>query len=460
LQTHQTFALTRKPPRRYYPGDRGASQAASHHTDCDHVHGCDPGRKRPPDPAMQGQQTVLKMPTYLPDFRCIGPECEDHCCYGWEIIVDKGSYRRYEKLPSRGLGKRIRKALHLNRKGLSDARYARFAPSSEVCPFLTPGRLCRIQAELGEDFLPDTCAVFPRHLRARQSWIEVSASLACPEIARRALENPQGIEIIEVCHDPATAGMLRGIDPRMLAEIEAVGLALRAFSLSLLKDRTHALWRRVMALGFLLETAGLSDDPSGTGTISLLLDGFARRMDSGEWMDRAENAPALSALQLQLVKRLHDELVPWVRVKAFRDCAGECLAGLHYTGTQPFTDEIGRRYDTAFRDAYRPFFDRYEFMLENFLVNHVLHHDLGFHQGRRLFDDYVMMVLNFAMLKTYLIGMAARHGESMNAAMVTRLIYSFTKAVEPDARFKDYALGLLAQSGCTNMMHLAVLIKN
>jgi lysine-N-methylase len=409
---------------------------------------------------MQGKQTVLKMPAYLPDFRCIGPECEDHCCYGWDIIVDKRSYQRYGKLPSRGLGKRIRKALHLIRKDSSDARYAKFVCSGDVCSFLTQGRHCRIQAELGEDLLPDTCAVFPRHLRARQAWIEVSASVACPEIARRALGNPQGIEIIEVRHDPATAGMLRGVDPRMPAEIEAAGLALRAFSLSLLKDRTHALWRRVLALGFLLETVSLSDAPSGSVTVPLVLDGFARRMDSGEWMDRTENAPLLSTLQLQLVKRLHDEMDPWVRVKAFRECAGECLAGLHYTGTQPFTDEIGRRYDTAFRHAYHPFFDRYEFMLENFLVNHVLHHDLGFHQGRRLFDDYVMMVLNFAMLKSYLIGMAARHGESMNAAMVTRLIYSFTKVVEPDARFRDYALGLLAQSGCTDMMHLAVLIKN
>lgn len=409
---------------------------------------------------MQGKQTVLKMPAYLPDFRCIGPECEDHCCYGWDIIVDKRSYQRYGKLPSKGPGKGIRKALHLIRKDPSDARYAGFVRSGEVCPFLTPGRLCRIQAELGEDLLPDTCAVFPRHLRARQAWIEVSASVACPEIARRALGNPQGIEIIEVRHDPATAGMLRGIKPKQPAEIEAAGLALRAFSLCLLKDRTHALWRRVMALGFLLETVSLSDASSGSETMPLLLEGFARRMNSGEWMDRTENAPLLSTLQLQLVKRLHDEMDPWVRVKAFRECAGECLAGLHYTGTQPFTDEIGRRYDTAFRHAYHPFFDRYEFMLENFLVNHVLHHDLGFHQGRRLFDDYVMMVLNFAMLKTYLIGMAARHGESMNAAMVTRLIYSFTKVVEPDARFRDYALGLLAQSGCTDMMHLAVLIKN
>ncbi|MFO7783047.1 MAG: flagellin lysine-N-methylase [Thermodesulfobacteriota bacterium] len=400
------------------------------------------------------------MPAYLPGFRCIGPECEDHCCYGWDIIVDKRSCQRYRKLISKGLGKRIRKAIRRNRQDPSDERYARFLRTGDTCPFLTPDRLCRIHAELGEEFLPDTCAVFPRRLRARDEWIEISASLACPEIARRALENPHGIEIIEARHDPAAAGMLRAVEPRLPRGIEAAGLKLRAFALSILRDRNYPLWRRILALGFLLEMVSLSDAAPGKESIPILLDEFTRRMDSGELMDLIENAPTLTGLQLQLTRRLHDEMAPSVRVKAFRDCAEECLRGLHYAGTQPFTEEIGRRYGSSFDQYYRPFFERYGFLLENYLINYMLHHDLGFHQGRRLYHDYVVMVLNFAMLKTYLIGMGALHRESMNAAMVTRLIYSFTKVVEPDARFRDYAIGLLAQSGCTDMVHLAVMIKN
>lgn len=400
------------------------------------------------------------MPAYLSGFRCIGPECEDHCCYGWDIIVDKRSCQRYRKLTSTGLGKSIRQALRRNRKDPSNASYARFLRTGETCPLLTSDRLCRIHAELGEDFLPDTCAVFPRHFRGRKEWIDVSASLACPEIAARALDNPHGIEIVEAHIDPAEAGMLRAVEPRLSSEIEAAGLVLRAFALSLLKDKRYALWRRILALGLLLEMVSLTEAASGTGNMPSLLSAFKRRMDSGEWMELIENAPALTGLQLQLARRLHDEIVSGVRVKALKECADECFAGLDYSGEQPFTDDVAQRYDSAYDQYYRPFFEAYGFMLENYLVNYLLHHDLCFHQGRRLYEDYVMMVLNFTMLKTYLIGMAAWHREGMNTALLTRLTYSFTKVVEPDGRFRDYALGLLAQSGCTDMMHLAVLIKN
>ncbi len=404
---------------------------------------------------------VLKMPVYLVDFRCIGPKCEDHCCYGWDIIVDKRSYQRYRQSTSTPLGRRLREAVRRNNQDPSITRYARIGRSGDaVCPFLTRDRRCRIHAELGEAWLPDTCAVFPRHLRARHGWIDISASLACPEIARRALATPKKITFTETQLDPETLATMRAVEPQHSYDREAAGLTLRPFVLSLLQNRRLALWRRLLALGYLLERVSLSGAGPVADGVPAILDAFTRRMESGELMGRIEAAPTLTGMQLQLIRRLHEEMIASVCVTAFRRCTDQCLAGLDYAGTQAFTETIGRRYDFAFDHFYRPFFRQYGFMLENYLVSHLLHHDICFHRGGRLYEDYVMMVLNFAMLKTYLIGMAAWHRENFHPDMVTRLIYSFTKVVEPDARFREYALGLLAQSGCTDLVHLAVLIRN
>ena len=410
---------------------------------------------------MKENQTVLKMPAYLADFRCIGPKCEDPCCYGWDIIVDKRSYQRYRNSPSTVLGQRLCAAVRRNRKDPSTTRYAIIVRSGDAaCPFLTRDQLCRIHAELGEEWLPDTCAVFPRHLRARQGWIDISASLACPQIARRALATPKKITIVETHLGTETVATMRAVEPKLSYDVETAGLMLRTFALSLLQNRRLALWRRLLALGYLLDMVSFSGTGPGANVVSAILDAFTRRLESGEVMGRIEETPKMTGMQLQLIRRLHDEIISSVCVTAFKCCSEECLAGLDYTGAQPFTETIGNRYNFAFDHLYRPFFRRYGFMLENYLVSYLLHHDFCFHQGRRLYEDYIMMVLNFAMLKTYLIGMAAWHRKNFHPDMVTRLIYSFTKVVEPDTRFRDYALGLLAQSGCTDMMHLAVLIRN
>ncbi len=408
---------------------------------------------------MPAPSFLLKMPAYLKDFRCLGAQCEDHCCYGWDVIVDRRSYERYRGLPPRGLGLRIQQALEHNRKDPSEARYAKFRRKTETCPFLTPQRLCRIHAELGEDFLPDTCVLFPRHLRARASWVELSASMACPEIARSVLANPEAVEMIDLRLDPPDR-MSRGVESALPSDVEASGFLLRGFAVALLKDRRHAVWQRLLLLGFLLETVGSQPPGLSGGAMESLLDGFARRMASGELKGLMESAPVLPGLQLQLVGRLYDEVSPTVRVKAFKACVEACWGGLDPSGAGIFSQDAVHRYDAAHRDRYLPFFENHGFMLENFLLHYLWHHDFCFHQGRRVYDDYVTMVLHFAMLKTCLIGLAARQHEEMNGEMVRRVMYALTKVVEPDARFRDYALGLLAGSGCTDMMHLAVLIKN
>jgi hypothetical protein len=38
-------------------------------------------------------------PRYAKDFQCIGPDCEDSCCEGWTVYVDKASYKKYRATP-------------------------------------------------------------------------------------------------------------------------------------------------------------------------------------------------------------------------------------------------------------------------------------------------------------------------------------------------------------------------
>ncbi len=404
---------------------------------------------------MENPPTFIRMPAYLADFRCLGPACPDHCCYGWDIFVDRSTCQRYRKTGSSSLTPLFEQAIHRNRKDPSDARYARIRRSGEDCPFLNRDRLCRIQAELGEAFLPDVCAVFPRRFRSRRNGIAASASLACPEIARLALEAPEGIEMIEMPVD-AAPWPVRAVDPPLSSALEEAGTRLNAFAAALLKDRRRELWQRLFSLGVLLEAAAQAS-PRG---IPALVDAFSDEMQAPAFAHAMENAPVLTGLQLQIVQRLHAEIIKSVRVQAFRDCAAACFAGLGTNESGLFDERIGRRYDRVFDESYGPFFQRHAHLLENYLVNDLLHHDLGFQQGRQLYETYVTMALNFAMLKTYLIGQAAFYGRNFSPEQAIRMIYAFTKVIEPDAAFRRYALNLLAESGCTDMLHMAVLLRN
>ena len=44
---------------------------------------------------MQTNQNFL-LPEYIKDFKCVGTNCIDSCCIGWDIEIDKKTYKKYE----------------------------------------------------------------------------------------------------------------------------------------------------------------------------------------------------------------------------------------------------------------------------------------------------------------------------------------------------------------------------
>ena len=64
---------------------------------------------------------VLK-PDYYEKFQCIANDCNDSCCIGWSISIDKKSYNKYKKI-SGEFGKVLNKNISKNRINNSDLNY-------------------------------------------------------------------------------------------------------------------------------------------------------------------------------------------------------------------------------------------------------------------------------------------------------------------------------------------------
>lgn len=88
------------------------------------------------------------------DFHCIGPECEDICCQGWDIAIDKATYQTYQELPDDPLKTLLSESIVLNALTNGDADYTLIPlTASRSCPLLTTERLCRIQQTRGAEYL-------------------------------------------------------------------------------------------------------------------------------------------------------------------------------------------------------------------------------------------------------------------------------------------------------------------
>jgi lysine-N-methylase len=131
---------------------------------------------------------------FLSAFQCLADQCEDICCRDWHITYDKASYERLGQVMGRTPSGA---ATFAERLVLGDGTqpgnaYAYVRPRSDGnCGFLGADSLCEVHSEHGEAMLSEACSIFPRaslQIRgARRVRVELTASLACPEVARLIL---------------------------------------------------------------------------------------------------------------------------------------------------------------------------------------------------------------------------------------------------------------------------------
>lgn len=394
-------------------------------------------------------------PQYAKAFRCIGPECEDTCCHGWDIPIDKATYEKYQSIP--GFRPRMDEHLVLITSNPTDSKHARIKLTpSFTCPFLAADRLCSIQKEFGEDHLSATCSSYPRVTRRIDGLIEKALLLSCPEAARLVLLNPTLMQ-----PDPSVTGDRSPYD-RFLSVSDQAARAngslyqylweIRSLSLLLLQDRSYPLWQRLFILGMFCKRLKEIISAQQTGLVPKLLKDYAAMTTQGTLRASMDGIPAQTALQLravmEVIQRQQNLYLADPSHIRFRECVQDFLHGIQYDPHSPAQD-CTPFYTDAHNRYYQPFMQEHPFILENYLINCVFRTRFPFGENPQGEADdpqteYLKMLIQYAAIKGLLIGMAGHYHEAFGARHVVKLVQSFSKVVEHCPEFLEASNPALA----------------
>ncbi|MEG7619420.1 flagellin lysine-N-methylase [Lysinibacillus fusiformis] len=410
----------------------------------------------------QKKQRML-VPQYMQHFSCIGSACEDSCCIGWNVNIDEDTYKKYKRSRNEELKPLFEENIKRQRSRTTKDSFARIKmDNSGRCSFLSEENLCKIQLNLGEEYLSNTCTIYPRIPKRVNNVIEKSATMSCPEAARLALLNPEGIEFDEI-EEPMNSRQLlmRTIDTQALHvsnKVEKYFWELRIFTIQLLQNRAYTLDERIIILGLfyqeiqkLVDEKNIHDIPSSIAKyMNLTADNTLKK-----WID---DIPSQLAIQIKLCKELVDFRFNYTISGArYLECLTEVLNGLHFTEENSI-ENIEIQYRKAMTGYYKPFMQEHEYILENYLVNNVFKNLFPLEQ-KTVFEDYVMLVVHYALIKLHLIGMSGFH-EGLTTDLVIKLIQSFSKTIEHNNMYLNRILSILKANEVTSMSYMAILIKN
>lgn len=424
---------------------------------------------------MQSFLGVLE-PEYYKKFHCTMSACADTCCSGWgDVVIEQATYDRYQKSHDILLKHLFEKNIAVNEEsGSYDAHkaYAFVKMEKNTCPFLTDKKLCLIQKRAGEEALSITCDTYPRSFNVVDGILERSMYVSCPEAAKFILlhKEPMQFEfrkqkvevrnhLVPVIDTPN--GFDQGKPWHYFNEI-------RGFVVEVLQNRHYSLGKRISIIGDFcktMEQVSKSESDEAINQVLAEFKGIVQNEQAVEKIDSREKSNVrmqLEAMRILLDFRLKGENIG----QRFLTCIHEFMQGLGLL-EQVSLETAAVQYGDAYAIFYEPFMRKNEYVLENYLVNHVFKNAFPFGPQknayaatRSMYKEYMAMVLQYALLKTLLIGIMGYHKEKFTAESMIEVIQIFEKTIGHNISYVEQALSFIKAAQMDNAAGMAILIKN
>jgi len=399
----------------------------------------------------------MRYPSYIKDFKCIGGECEDTCCGGWEIHIDKNTFEQYKNVQNKRMNKFINENIFVrNNSNNINVDYGQIKLKYGKCPFLNENKYCTIQSELGEEYLSNVCATFPRVINKLDDYYEMSLNVSCFEAAKVSLLKEDGIEFEERDNNLEKHVLMIDIDTNS-EDISNTNYKyikeIRNMSIKIIKNRKYELSGRLYMLLSFLEALRKELCYNYNN-----VDEFIKRYNldsfSGKFKRDKENFMLQISFYRDMLEKLNmheDDDSNYFKLRI-----NELMLGFRLNEGESLI-ENSEMYLKAYDICEENIMKKYSYIFENYLVNHMFKELFPFSENDVIIDGYIMMLIRFSYIRFYIVGLYLYNGE-ISKENILRSIQSLTKGIEHDSDYLKDILRYVKENELDNKRFIEILL--
>ena len=397
------------------------------------------------------ENVKMRYPKYLKEFKCIGGKCTDSCCIGWDIDIDKVTFRQYYKVQDKEMKRMFQKNVHINDYYLSpDIDYGKVKlKSGKRCAFLDEENYCIIYSKIGEKYLSNVCTSFPRITNKVDRYYEMSLDVACPEAARILLLKEEGIEFKE-SEEPLGKYILSSDIETTSTEYNNSPVKyfkeIRDLSIKIIQNRKFNLSERLYILGDFINTLEkeLKHKYNNVPT-------FIKQYNMNSVNDSYEKNQSSYIMQMDFFKKMMGFLnVPKeVDSPSFKDYTKQIISGFKFDEGEDIS-KYSDLYIKTFEDYTENFINNNSYIFENYLVNFMYNYMFPFTESESMFDGYILLLVRYSFIRFYLVGKYLCNKKDNKKDMV-EFIQSFSKTIEHHRTYLVDSLNYIKENKLDNM---------
>lgn len=388
------------------------------------------------------------MPEYMKKFSCVGPNCTDTCCAGWDVNIDEATFNKYEN-SSDNLRALVKDKYIRNTIPDDSFNYGfMIIDEQNNCPFLNKNMLCDIHGSCGEDNLSITCKRYPRVFNIIDDIYEKSGLPSCREVCNKAFLNKEKMEFIEWEEDldEDAVEIRRMIDSEAFSGTDSLlqyFWDIRIISINIMQNRDFSIEERLNILkNFYTELELLREEAlSNTKDyydIEMLLERFGNDsidFDSLKGEAFVENTSFYDSI-------LNDDIfnkVIGTRLKAYLSNLRKNILSIEDNFNNINFNSIDKINLSDSNKVSSKYFElsNYSYIFENYLVNQIFKNIIPFNRGDNLNESIKILINSYRIIKGYLLCSYEYSHEVTTENQIITIIQALSKDTEHNKVFKS-----------------------
>lgn len=402
-------------------------------------------------------------PLYYKKFQCDPIKCHETCCDRWKITIDKKTYQKYMESDNETIKEIVSTGLSKNIKSNSDEEFGVINLNEDLkCPFLNQEGYCQVIINMGENSLSKTCKNYPRATFLTNDVIERGLEMSCSVAAELALLDKDALifeKIPEANHSRGLSINVMDIDE---SDSLKVFNEVRFLIIEILQNRKEGLNERVYAVGhFLNQIVVHKTFPNiNYEEILSIVNKVRISFDDNDFTSKLTDShlqykDQFNILNTLLSMKFKETSNTGFSSKRYIECLWQVLDAFGNIKDE----NIAAYYKKNYEKYLKPYLDKKEFILENFLVNYVFIYREEIFDIEKIWHFYIKLCVVYGLIKFNLIGLAISN-KGMHDELALKLIQSLTKTIIPDYNYLKSATDYLKETSKAELSDLNILFMN
>lgn len=393
-------------------------------------------------------------PFYYDDFNCIADKCKDSCCIGWTVHIDKKSYNKYKKVKG-DFGGFLNKNIIRNRKKLSNLSYGKMKLYNNRCPLLSEGNLCDLYINLGEDYLCNTCKIYPRIVKKYGEIYEKNLTLSCPEVAR----------IISSFNKPFSFNLdyesLTNFEKEYISE-EKYNTKLynllweaRSLSIEIAQFKEIEIWKRLLFIKLVEEKIQNVINTSEYDQADNLINSLRESVIDSQIIESLDNIKKVDKVKLLFIST-------FLRARSNAGISNNTFFGLladfNILVNGKSENEVLEMLESKEKE-FNEYFKEKEYILENYIVYNLYNNYMKALYSKDLNKEIVRLILSYSGIKTLLIARWSENDKLLKEEDIIDVLYSFSRILEHNEKFIEMIYKNIKEAGYDTLAYLTILVR-